>query len=155
MTTLVIKERQIEKVTILDMEGNLRIGDGSVSFRTAIRQMILEEKRCVLLNLEGVKYIDSSGLGELISGYTSIRKNDGHLKLLHLSEKVHELMMVTKLLTVFDVYDDELKAIQSFSNSSCSSNLEIKETPVTVKEVYHKSDDNKLWPRDANQSKLL
>lgn len=150
MTTLVIKERRIENIIILDIEGNLRIGDGSVSFRSAIRQLLLEEEHNVLLNLKDVRYIDSSGLGELISGYTAIKKDGGHLKLLNLSEKVHELMTITKLLTVFDVYDDEPKAIESFDNNS----LGTKEMPTAVNNPMHKSDDNKLWPREPHQSKL-
>jgi anti-sigma B factor antagonist len=141
MNILNIKERQIENVTVLDMTGNIRIGEDSIALRTAIRQLIKEERHQILLNLAEVIYIDSSGLGELISGYTSLKNVGGSLKLLSLTQRVRELMMITKLLTVFDVYNSESEAIESFTIKAS----EIKETPPAfVKEIHHKPDNNDL-----------
>jgi anti-sigma B factor antagonist len=151
MTTLNIRERQVSEVIILDMEGSVRIGDGSISFRKAIRQLLLEEKRWILLNLEGVTYIDSSGLGELISGYTAIKKSRGELKLLHLTEKIRDLMTITKLLTVFDVYENEREAVDSFRGST--SEFE-DARPPKIREVQQQTDKSDLWPRGSNLSKL-
>ncbi len=114
MAELNIKERQSGDVTILDMEGKITIGEGSVALRTAIRRLLEEGKKRILLNLAGVGYIDSSGIGELVSSYTAINKEGGQLKLLKLTQKLQDLLTITKLLTVFDVYDDEAEALESF-----------------------------------------
>lgn len=114
MAELNIKERQSGDVTILDMEGKITIGEGSVALRTAIRRLLEEGKKKILLNLAGVGYIDSSGIGELVSSYTAINKEGGQLKLLKLTQKLQDLLTITKLLTVFDVYDDEAEALESF-----------------------------------------
>ena len=114
MSELSIKERQAGDVTILDLEGKITIGEGSVSLRTAIRRLIEEGKKKILLNLAGVSYVDSSGIGELVSSYTTINREGGQLKLLKLTQKIKDLLTITKLLTVFDVYDDESQALNSF-----------------------------------------
>lgn len=114
MSELKITERQVGDVTILDLEGKITIGEGSVALRTAVRRLLSEGKKKILLNLEDVSYIDSSGIGELVSSFTTVSKDGGSLKLLNLTHKVQDLLAITKLLTVFDVYDNEEKALASF-----------------------------------------
>ena len=114
MAELNIRERQAGDVTILDLEGRITIGDGNVSLRNAIRRLIQEGKKKILLNLAGVGYIDSSGIGELVSSYTAINKEGGQLKLLSLTQKLQDLLTITKLLTVFDSYDNEADALSNF-----------------------------------------
>jgi anti-sigma B factor antagonist len=114
MAELTITERQAGDVTILDMSGKVTIGDGSVALRNSIRRLLQEGKKKVLLNLAGVGYIDSSGIGELVSSYTTTNKEGGQLKLLNLTQKLQDLLAITKLLTVFDVYNDEGEALGSF-----------------------------------------
>jgi len=114
MAELNILERQAGDVTILDLSGKITIGEGSVALRTAIRRMLEEGKKKILLNLGGVGYVDSSGIGELVSSYTAINKDGGQLKLLNLTQKIQDLLTITKLLTVFDVYESESEALNSF-----------------------------------------
>ena len=115
MAELNISERQVGDVTILDMDGKITIGEGSVALRTAIRRLLEEGKKKILLNLAKVSYIDSSGIGELVSSYTAIGKEQGQLKLLNLTQKLQDLLTITKLLTVFDVYESEEEALTSFN----------------------------------------
>jgi len=114
MAELNISERQVGDVTILDMDGKITIGEGSVALRTAIRRLLEEGKKKILLNLAKVGYIDSSGIGELVSSYTAINKESGELKLLNLTQKLQDLLTITKLLTVFDVYESEEEALASY-----------------------------------------
>src|SRR5919201_6258408 len=114
MSELNIRERQAGDVTILDLEGKITIGEGSVALRSAVRRLIEEGKKKILLNLAGVGYVDSSGIGELVSSYTTINREGGQLKLLKLTQKIKDRLTITKLLTVFDVYDDEAEALNSF-----------------------------------------
>ena len=114
MAELNIRERQAGDVTILDMDGKITIGEGSVALRSAIKRLIEEGKKKILLNLGKVSYVDSSGIGELVSSFTTINREGGQLKLLNLSQKIQDLMTITKLHTVFDVYDDETAALNSF-----------------------------------------
>jgi anti-sigma B factor antagonist len=114
MAELNMKERQSGDVTVLDMDGKVTIGEGSVALRSAIRRLLEEGKKKILLNLAGVGYIDSSGIGELVSSYTAIGKEGGQLKLMNLTQKLQDLLTITKLLTVFDVYDDEGEALGNF-----------------------------------------
>jgi anti-sigma B factor antagonist len=114
MAELTIKERQAGDITVLDMSGKVTIGEGSVALRTAVRRLLEEGKKKILLNLGGVGYIDSSGIGELVSSFTSINKEQGQLKLLNLTQKLQDLLGITKLLTVFDVYDNESDALSSY-----------------------------------------
>jgi anti-sigma B factor antagonist len=113
MAQLEIQERQAGDVTILDMDGKITIGEGSNVLRSAIRRLVQEGKNKILLNLERVSYMDSTGLGELIASYTTVSR-DGQLKLLRLSGKLQDLLVITKLLTVFDVYETESEALASF-----------------------------------------
>ena len=114
MAELDVKERQAGDVTILDLSGEVRIGEGSISLRDSIRKLADQGKKNVLLNLRGVKYIDSTGIGELIANYTTISRQGGQLKLLNLTDKIQNLLVITKLLTVFDAYDNEAEALKSF-----------------------------------------
>src|SRR5712691_367474 len=114
MAELDLNERQAGDVSILDLSGSVRMGEGAVSLRNAIRGKIDQGNKKILLNLSGVKNIDSSGIGELIANYTTITREDGQLKLLNLTEKIQNLLVITKLLTVFDAYDNEAEALNSF-----------------------------------------
>jgi anti-sigma B factor antagonist len=114
MAELDVKERQAGDVTILDMTGEVRIGEGAISLRDSIRNLADQGKKKVLLNLAGVKYMDSSGVGELIANYTTIKRAGGQLKLLNLTDRIQNLLVITKLLTVFDAYDNEAEALKSF-----------------------------------------
>ena len=115
MAELNIRERQAGDVTVLDMDGRITIGEGSVALRSAIRRLLEEGKKNILLNLAGVGYIDSSGIGELVSSYTAIKNQEGQLKLLSLTEKLRDLLTITKLLTVFDAYETEADALSNFN----------------------------------------
>ena len=114
MAELNISERQAGDITILDMNGKVTIGEGSVALRTTIRRLLGEGKKKILLNLGSVGYVDSSGIGELVSSFTAVNKESGSLKLLNLTQKIQDLLAITKLLTVFDVYDSEADALSSF-----------------------------------------
>ncbi len=114
MAELNLTERQAGDVTILDMSGKVTLGEGSVALRTAVRRLLGDGKKKILLNLGSVGYIDSSGLGELVSSFTAVNKENGTLKLLNLTQKIQDLLAITKLLTVFDVYDSESDALSSF-----------------------------------------
>ena len=114
MAELNLTERQAGDVTILDMSGKVTLGEGSVALRTTVRRLLGDGKKKILLNLGGVGYIDSSGIGELVSSFTAVNKEDGTLKLLNLTQKIQDLLAITKLLTVFDVYDSESDALSSF-----------------------------------------
>jgi anti-sigma B factor antagonist len=110
-----VSNRQVDGVTIVDMSGRITLGEGSVVLRDSIRDLIGKEQKKILLNLGDVTYIDSSGIGELVSAFTAVRREGGELKLLKLTKKVHDLLQITKLYTVFDIKDDEAAAIQSFA----------------------------------------
>jgi anti-sigma B factor antagonist len=104
----------VDGVTVLELSGRITLGEGSVQLRDAIRDLIGKGQKLILLDLGEVSYIDSSGLGELVSAYTSAKNQGATLKLLKLTKKVHDLLQLTKLYTVFDIYDDEASAIASF-----------------------------------------
>jgi len=106
--------RQVDGVTIVDLSGRITLGEGSVVLRETVKDLISKGSKKILLNLGEVNYIDSSGIGELVAAFTSVRSHAGELKLLNLTKKVHDLLQITKLYTVFDVKDDEAAAIQSF-----------------------------------------
>nr|AUN36122.1 anti-sigma F factor antagonist SpoIIAA-2 [uncultured bacterium] len=114
MAELDVKERQAGDITILDLSGEVRIGEGAVALRDSIRNLADQGKKKVLLNLAGVKYMDSTGVGELIANYTTITRGGGQLKLLNLTDRIQNLLVITKLLTVFDSYENEAEALQSF-----------------------------------------
>jgi anti-sigma B factor antagonist len=106
--------RQVDSVIVVDVIGRITLGEGCSQLRDLIREQLGKGKKNVLLNLADVTYIDSSGIGELVSAFTAVSNQGGQLKLLSLTKKVHDLLQITKLYTVFDVHDDEAKAIGSF-----------------------------------------
>jgi anti-sigma B factor antagonist len=116
MSSLNIKDRQAGNVIVLDIEGDLRIGGNSTALRKAVRRLLQEGQKQILLNLAHVAFIDSSGLGELIASRLLMDEDGGQIKLLHLTPRVRELLTITELLTVFDVYEDEAKALASFES---------------------------------------
>ena len=107
--------RQVNGVTVVDVSGRITLGEGSSTLRETVRDLLNRGEKKILLNLGDVTYIDSSGIGELVSGCTTVTNQGGQLKLLSLTKKVHDLLQITKLYTVFDVHDDETAAIRSFS----------------------------------------
>ena len=111
---LKIDTREVSHVTILDVHGRIVLGDEIGQLRDAVRALIAEGKKKIVLNLEDVDYIDSSGVGELVGCFTTVRNAGGELKLLNLSQKVKDVLHVTKLYTVFDIRDDEFHAVKSF-----------------------------------------
>lgn len=115
MINLYINERKVGDITILDLKGRVRIGGNTVALHKSIRCLIQEGKRLILLNLAGVTYIDSSGLGELISSQVSALNKGGEIKLVYLTETLRELLSMTKLLEVFNVYQSESEALVSFA----------------------------------------
>ena len=112
--TMKASTRQVDGITIVDLSGRITLGEGSVVLRDTIRDVVAQGNKKILLNLGDVTYIDSSGIGELVSGFTSVRNQGGELKLLNLTKKVHDLLQITKLYTVFDIKDDEASAIAAF-----------------------------------------
>ncbi len=111
---LKIDTREVAHVTILDITGRIVLGEEIGDLRDAVRALVAEGKKKIILNLAGVDYIDSSGVGELVGSFTSVRNAGGELKLLNLTQKVHDVLHVTKLYTVFDIKDDEFTAVKSF-----------------------------------------
>jgi len=111
---LTIASRELDGVTVLDLSGRITLGEGSVQLRDAIRDLISKGQKRILLNLADVNYIDSSGLGELVSAFTTAKNQQADVKLLSLTKKVHDLLQLTKLYTVFDIWDDEANAIAAF-----------------------------------------
>ena len=109
-----ITTREVSHVTIVDLNGRITLGDETGLIRDTIRELIAAGKKKIILNLAQVDYIDSSGVGELVSSYTTVRNSGGELKLLGLTKKVHDILNVTKLYTIFDVKDDEFTAVKSF-----------------------------------------
>ena len=112
---MTIDTRSVNGVTILELHGKVTIGEGSREIREKIRELLDSGNKDILLNLGDVSYVDSSGIGELVSSYTTVTNQGGQFKLLNLTKKIRELLAITKLLTVFDSYDDEKTAVGSFS----------------------------------------
>jgi anti-sigma B factor antagonist len=110
-----IEERVVGGVTILDLTGKMTLGEGDELLREKIASLVNAGQKNLLLNLEGVPYIDSAGLGEMVRSYTTVSRQGGKLKLLNLTKRIEDLLSITKLLTVFDTFDSEAEAIQSFS----------------------------------------
>jgi anti-sigma B factor antagonist len=114
--SLKMSTREVGGVVIVDLSGQITLGEACAAVRDEVRDQTSNGARKILLNLGGVSYIDSAGLGELTSAFTSVKNKGGELKLLSLTKRVHDLMQITKLYTVFDVHDDEKKAIASFGS---------------------------------------
>lgn len=110
-----LSTRQVGDVTVVDVAGRITLGEGSSALRDTLRDMVGQGHKKMLLNLGDVSYIDSSGIGELVSGFTTVTNQGGQLKLLNLTKRVKDLLQITKLYTVFDVHDDEASAVRSFA----------------------------------------
>ncbi|OLE14875.1 MAG: anti-anti-sigma factor [Acidobacteria bacterium 13_1_20CM_4_56_7] len=111
---LKVSTRQVDGVSIVDCNGRITLGEGSIVLRDTVKDLLSKGQKKILLNLGDVNYIDSSGIGELVSAYTTAKNQGGELKLLKLTKKVHDLLQITKLYTVFDVKDDETAAVKAF-----------------------------------------
>jgi len=111
-----VSTRQMNQVTIVDLSGQIKLGEGSSVLRDTIKNLVSQGQKNILLNLGDVNYIDSSGVGELVAAFTSVRNQGGELKLLNLTKRVHDILQITKLYTVFQVMDDEAAAIAAFSS---------------------------------------
>src|ERR1051325_9960507 len=109
-----IKERVVNGVSVLDLSGKIVLGEGDGQVRERIKDLLSDGQRKILLNLGDVNYIDSAGLGALISSYTTTKREGGQLKLVNLTKRIQDLLAITKLITVFDTYDDEREAVESF-----------------------------------------
>jgi anti-sigma B factor antagonist len=107
--------RQVGDVTVIDAAGRITLGEGASTFRDMVRDLSTKGTKKLLVNLSDVSYIDSSGIGEMVSGFTTVTNHGGQLKLLGLSKRVKDLLQITKLYTVFEVFDDEAAAVRSFS----------------------------------------
>jgi anti-sigma B factor antagonist len=112
--SMTLKTRQVGDVTVVDAAGRITLGEGSSAFRDSLKDLVAKGQKKVLLNLAEVSYIDSSGIGEMVSGFTSVSNGGGQLKLLNLTKRIQDLLQITKLYTVFEVFDDEAKAVASF-----------------------------------------
>ena len=113
-----IEERSAGDVTILDIKGKMTLGEGDELLKDKINSLIKQERKKLILNLEGVPYIDSAGLGEIVRTYTTVSREGGSLKLLNLTKRITDLLSITKLLTVFEAHDNEADAVRSFSTPS-------------------------------------
>ena len=110
---MVLKARRLDDVVILDLSGRITIGEGTLVLREQIQRLLAKGDRKFLLNLADVDYIDSSGLGELVTSFTTVRNNGGQLKLLNLTRRVQDLLQITKLLTVFETFNNETEALKT------------------------------------------
>ena len=111
-----IAERTVSEVTVLDLKGKMTLGEGDELLKDKINSLLASGKKKLVLNLEGVPYIDSAGLGEIVRTYTTVSRQGGSLKLLNLTKRIEDLLSITKLLTVFETFDTEAEAISSFSS---------------------------------------
>ena len=119
--TMKASTRQVNGVTIVDLSGRITLGEGSVVLRDTVRDLLGKGNKKILLNLGDVSYVDSSGIGELVSSYTTTSNSGGQLKLLNLTKKIQDLLMITKLLTVFQTFENEQEAVGSFSSTPPAS----------------------------------
>jgi anti-sigma B factor antagonist len=110
-----IEERVVDEVTVLDIKGKMTLGEGDELLKDKINSLVSQDRKQIVLNLEAVPYIDSAGLGEIVRTYTSISRQGGKLKLLNVSKRIQDLLVITKLITIFDSYDTETEAVRSFS----------------------------------------
>lgn len=110
-----IEERVVDNVTILDLKGKITLGEGDEALKDKINSLLMQEKKKILLNLADVPYIDSAGLGEIVRTYTTVSRQGGQLKLVNLTKRITDLLMITKLLTVFETFESEPDALKSYS----------------------------------------
>jgi anti-sigma B factor antagonist len=110
-----IEERVVDNVTILDLKGKITLGEGDEALKDKINSLLMQDKKKILLNLADVPYIDSAGLGEIVRTYTTVSRQGGQLKLVNLTKRITDLLMITKLLTVFETFESEPDALKSYS----------------------------------------
>src|ERR1043165_8954013 len=110
-----IEERIVNNVTILDLKGKITLGEGDEALKDKINSLVHQDRKKILLNLADVPYIDSAGLGEIVRTYTSVSRQGGQLKLVNLTKRITDLLMITKLLTVFETFDNEAEALKSYN----------------------------------------
>lgn len=110
-----IEERTVGEVTVLDLKGRMTLGEGDELLKDKVNSLVSQGRKKILLNLEAVPYIDSAGLGEIVRAYTTVSRQGGQMKLLHLTKRIEDLLSITKLLTVFETFDSEDEALKSFS----------------------------------------
>jgi anti-sigma B factor antagonist len=110
-----IEERVVNNVTVLDLKGKMTLGEGDELLKDKINSLLQQDRKQIVLNLEGVPYIDSAGLGEIVRTYTTVSRQGGKLKLVNLTKRITDLLSITKLLTVFETFDSEQEAVRSFS----------------------------------------
>jgi anti-sigma B factor antagonist len=113
-----IEERAAGDVTVLDLKGKMTLGEGDIILKDKVNSLALQGKKQIVLNLADVPYIDSAGLGEIVRTYTTMNRQGGSLKLLNLTKRITDLLSITKLLTVFETYENEADAVSSFSSSA-------------------------------------
>jgi anti-sigma B factor antagonist len=113
-----IEERTVGDVVVLDLKGRITLGEGDQLLKDKVNSLVNQGRKRIILNLAGVPYIDSAGLGEIVGSYTTVSRQDGSLKLLNLTKKITDLLAITKLLTVFETFDSEDEAVRSFSASA-------------------------------------
>lgn len=121
MSGITIEERLFRGVTIIDLAGKIAIGESNRQLHDSIKRLVSEGKNQIIVNLAKVSHIDSSGLGELVGGYTTLKSNNGALKLVNVNDRVTSLMTITKLYTVFEIFDNELDAVNSFDETTPSA----------------------------------
>jgi len=120
--TVRMTDREVDGVSVVELDGRIVLGEESNSFREKLKSLVAEGKKKIVLNMSEIKYIDSAGLGVLVAAHISAKNQGASVRLCHLGKKFHEVMQITKLLTVFDVYDTEATAISSFQSSLATSN---------------------------------
>lgn len=140
MSNLSISERQVRDVAIVDLEGKITLGESNRQLHGAIRRLVSEQKERIILNLAKVTTIDSSGLGEIVAAYSTVAANGGSLKLINLSDKVTDIMTITKLYTVFDIYGTETEGIDSFDPKS-----DLAEQPPEEGKAAEARPGGSLW----------
>lgn len=113
-----IEERTVGGVTILDLKGKLTLGDGDALLKDKVHSLLHQGRKHILLNLGDVPYIDSAGIGEVVSTFSTVSRAGGSLKLLNLTKRIHDLLAITKLLTVFETFSAEADAVRSFSSAA-------------------------------------
>ena len=113
--------RHVGDIAIVDITGRIVLGEAGATLRNLVADLLKKGNKKILFNLADVSYIDSSGLGHLVSAYTAVRNRGGELKLLKLTKNVHNVMQITKLYTIFDVMDDEAAAVKSFGQSAATN----------------------------------
>ena len=134
-----IEERVVDGVTILDLKGKMTLGEGDELLKDKINSLIQQDRKKLLLNLEGVPYIDSAGLGEIVRTYTTVSRQGGKLKLLNLTKRIQDLLAITKLLTVFETYESEPDAVKSFGQADGPSITRRAQDGATYKSGLHRA----------------